>query len=1146
MTKPNIGGGKNPIWNEEFVYDISNEREMEVEVMDKEPVGKDRSMGRCKVSILEWIANGKFEGNLDVKDILGIQMGQVSIVSSFQRLNVSQGAPAPKSSPSRGIPSRTRPSFVPLYERSDDIEATKKTKMKAMEEFVKENNLKPESVKNAHKRFQTLDDDKSGLLDYTAFCEIFQCDPAPVGEAVFKLYDYDKTGQIDALEFLIAIANFTDMYNDDKLKFDYMIFDEEDNGVIMRAEFLKMLKANHMASDDAEVAEITDIIMSLYDKDSDGVITFDDLVLVLKKFPTAMFPVYSSAVSTCTSNDHGLEIEKDLLALYLELQLQCNEEEAEINGLSPMSPLHWAAADGNIAVVTALIERGADVNETNNDGYSFLHPAGNSPLHNAARNGQLLMVAILLAKGANVNQVNNDGETPLHLSVKDEKTANLLLEKGADVNLVDKQGMLPLHSAASFGSVAVTTALLDKGVNVNQIDSNGASSLHWAANGGQVPVISALLSNGGNVNQADNEGRTPLYWAANNGNGAVVAVLLSHGADVNQANDGGETPLHTTAYNGREAIVAVLLSNGSQVNHANKYGSTPLYIAAQYGKELVVDALLSKGAAVNQTNNIGKSPLDIAKENGHEAVVALLLEHGALSKEMKMQQQLRGILTITSIECHNLRPDWFRMGPFQVELGFKGNLGLDNSQYTDYRGGRKLLVWSEKMEFPIRFEDKYLTIYANAMNQLRHPLDRARHPKTEFGVQDIWIDELIEAGKVHLKLIHIKHAHSIHGSSKRTPRAVGEVSISCTFAKAMNAGGQKLSMGDAIDENIVLVTERALRTIPLMATPYIDKLQSTDLSFMPPFRLVAGLKSEERAALGSVRYLYSDTFYFLKQNMSFERWLRGKRQLPAEKKAHEELRWRVAYHNYEVSGHRSRHKFLFDLVKSKNLQRLQELGAGVIIISDPVTERKRRNNYGETPLAPEKFIVIRDMWGRTPLHIAVCTGHVEMVKWLVKTVKLNIDDHGAEPDDDTGLGTFLDRKTPLRLACERNDHQMISVLLELGANPLAKILRNRQLDEEEGQVDNDNVETALIGLTDVNQVDHRLHGNRKTYLHLAAGYLNPQPTNTVWQYALLEYNVSTPFKYFLLTHPTNPFKYFLLTHPTNAQYVFPLVSIRCR
>ena len=34
-SKPNPGGGKNPVWNEEFTFDISNEKEMEVEVLDK-------------------------------------------------------------------------------------------------------------------------------------------------------------------------------------------------------------------------------------------------------------------------------------------------------------------------------------------------------------------------------------------------------------------------------------------------------------------------------------------------------------------------------------------------------------------------------------------------------------------------------------------------------------------------------------------------------------------------------------------------------------------------------------------------------------------------------------------------------------------------------------------------------------------------------------------------------------------------------------------------------------------------------------------------------------------------------------------------------------------------------------------------------
>ncbi len=60
----------------------------------------------------------------------------------------------------------------------------------------RDNNLKPESVKKAFKRFQATDKDKSGTIDYVEFCENFQVDPSPLAENVFQLYDYEKGGQV--------------------------------------------------------------------------------------------------------------------------------------------------------------------------------------------------------------------------------------------------------------------------------------------------------------------------------------------------------------------------------------------------------------------------------------------------------------------------------------------------------------------------------------------------------------------------------------------------------------------------------------------------------------------------------------------------------------------------------------------------------------------------------------------------------------------------------------------------------------------------------------------------------------------------------------------------------------------------------------
>ena len=81
-----------------------------------------------------------------------------------------------------------------------NVVQARNAKRTALDEFSKENNLKPESIKKAYKRFQAADRDQSGLVDYTELCEMLQVDPSPQCEAVFQLYDYDKTGQIDARE----------------------------------------------------------------------------------------------------------------------------------------------------------------------------------------------------------------------------------------------------------------------------------------------------------------------------------------------------------------------------------------------------------------------------------------------------------------------------------------------------------------------------------------------------------------------------------------------------------------------------------------------------------------------------------------------------------------------------------------------------------------------------------------------------------------------------------------------------------------------------------------------------------------------------------------------------------------------------------
>lgn len=85
QTKPHVQGGKNPVWNQEFEFQISTEKEMEVDIFDKEQVGSDKFMGRAKVGIMDWIAMGNFQGDIPILDKADKEIGKINVNVKFDR-----------------------------------------------------------------------------------------------------------------------------------------------------------------------------------------------------------------------------------------------------------------------------------------------------------------------------------------------------------------------------------------------------------------------------------------------------------------------------------------------------------------------------------------------------------------------------------------------------------------------------------------------------------------------------------------------------------------------------------------------------------------------------------------------------------------------------------------------------------------------------------------------------------------------------------------------------------------------------------------------------------------------------------------------------------------------------------------------------
>ena len=143
-----------------------------------------------------------------------------------------------------------------------------------------------------------------------------------------------------------------------------------------------------------------------------------------------------------------------------------------------MPALVDAVRAGNLQRVKALVERGEDVNTTEQVG-------GETPLHAAASVGRMDIAHFLVDRGADVSAADIHGETPLHVAaaVGRMDIARLLVDRGADVTAADSRGETPLHRAVHYGNrVELAYLLLDRGARPDVANSEGVAPIDLAAN----------------------------------------------------------------------------------------------------------------------------------------------------------------------------------------------------------------------------------------------------------------------------------------------------------------------------------------------------------------------------------------------------------------------------------------------------------------------------------------------------------------------------------------------------------------------------------------------------------------------------------------------------------------------------------------
>lgn len=229
-------------------------------------------------------------------------------------------------------------------------------------------------------------------------------------------------------------------------------------------------------------------------------------------------------------------------------------------------------------------------------------------LADAAERSDRAAIRTLLDRHAEINQSQSDGMTALHWAAyhDDLETAKLLLNARADVKAANRYGVTPLSLACTNGDAAMVDLLLGAGADPNARLQGNETALMTAARTGRIGPVKALLARGADVNAREWHGQTALMWAAAEGHAEVVEALLKAGAEFRSPLPSGFTPLFFAVREGHTDVVRLLLKAGADVNEAMQ----PKRRAAKAPRR-------------------GTSPLMMAVENGHFELAVALLESGA-------------------------------------------------------------------------------------------------------------------------------------------------------------------------------------------------------------------------------------------------------------------------------------------------------------------------------------------------------------------------------------------------------------------------------------------------------------------------------------------------------------------------------------
>ncbi|CCT65374.1 related to ankyrin [Fusarium fujikuroi IMI 58289] len=389
---------------------------------------------------------------------------------------------------------------------------------------------------------------------------------------------------------------------------------------------------------------------------------------------------------------------------------------SKINMRSYSSELYLDIDSDRRRIVKALIASGANPH--------MLGYEGNTPLHLAAISGDWDIVQMLLDRGADIRTSNENGHIPLVLAIRNQRrTAYMKLLELGTVDMCGENRRTALVEAASVGDLTLVETLIQQGATVDSSDDTGQTALMEASKRGDPQIVKLLLEKKADVNRKDHNCDTTIIKACIGGDPSVIELLLEANAQLEFTNAARETVLSNVGRSCGESIIKRLLRHSTDPATRDRHSGYVLASASKDGRLDIVSSIL-EDAAFKPALEYLNLALSKSCSAGNDKVVKLLIDHGANpntnlelieSPETLLTRAIREgddaivlLLLDAGINCEN--ENKARRGPIHAAASTGTKLMVQSLIDKGFSVNHRASIGLMPLDFAMRREDKDTSI----------------------------------------------------------------------------------------------------------------------------------------------------------------------------------------------------------------------------------------------------------------------------------------------------------------------------------------------------------------------------------------------------------------------------------------------------